>query len=223
MTSPDLIPVPLRSFLHVNVGQALPFSANLSRRERFSVAAAVCWAVLYLGGTPWLDTKWTGKDDIHLLFHQAGSESTRPAARYPSISHTFRSTVPKPKLKSEDRDYSGIQIRHKTLFSLGILLIELCLNSSFAKLRSRVCESPSSTNTAMHTQLSDFEVAQELNDAVYLDAGDAYGYAVQRCLRCEFPGRDVTKDFDHASFRKQFYIGVVAPVQGTFEQQMITS
>ncbi|EHA55776.1 hypothetical protein MGG_07344 [Pyricularia oryzae 70-15] len=44
-----------------------------------------------------------------------------------------------------------------------------------------------------------------------------YGYAVQRCLRFEFPGRDVTKSIQFDQFRHQFFfLCVVAPVQATF-------
>ncbi|KAI6368842.1 hypothetical protein MCOR31_005399 [Pyricularia oryzae] len=46
---------------------------------------------------------------------------------------------------------------------------------------------------------------------------ESYGYAVQRCLRFEFPGRDVTKSIQFDQFRHQFFfLCVFAPVQATF-------
>lgn len=64
--------------------------------------------------------------------------------------------------------------------------------------------------------LEDYAVAEMQTDKVYLEAGYSYGYAVQRCLRCEFPGRDVTKNFQFQQFRMDFFNGVVAPIQATY-------
>ena len=92
---------------------------------------------------------------------------------------------------------------------LSHIPIELCLNTSFHDLRQLF---PGSQTTA----IDDDSIAVVKVDEVYLEAGDAYGYAVQRCLRCEFPGRDITKSFDFAQFRRHFYDGVVAPVQAVY-------
>lgn len=60
-------------------------------------------------------------------------------------------------------------------------------------------------------------MADILVDQVYEDVSEWYGYAVQRCLRFEFPGRDVTKSIQFDQFRHQFFfLCVVAPVQATF-------
>jgi len=66
-------------------------------------------------------------------------------------------------------------------------------------------------------QANNYEIATELIDEIYLKEGELHGDAISRCLRCEFPGRDVTKDFSFQPFRKHFLDGVVAPVQATFE------
>jgi len=225
--SPNLTAISLRSLWNPSSHKGTGPSPSLSRRDRFSIAAAACWAVLYLCQTPWLDKHWAGKDDMHLFFEQASkcSDTARRhnALRFSSVSSTFRTTIPKPNFVSSDNGFLSSQIRHRVLFSLGVLLIELCLNSSFVDLRAKISGESLSVNVVEGEPPDDFEIANELNDRVYLDAGDSYGYAVQRCLRCEFPGRDSTKDFDHATFRKQFYIGVVAPIQATFEQQIVTS
>ena len=51
---------------------------------------------------------------------------------------------------------------------------------------------------------------------IYLDDGQSYEYAVQGCLRCEFPDRYRTKRLEFEQFRKVFFDGVDAPVQATF-------
>jgi hypothetical protein len=115
-------------------------------------------------------------------------------------------------------------IRNRTLFVLGIMLIELCLNRSFQNLKADLLKSQnlsgnSCQNTTPQSLISfeDIGVAYKLVDNVYLDAGDEYGNAVQRCLRCGFDGRVEDQDFKLPQFRKNFFRGVVAPVQATYD------
>jgi len=63
---------------------------------------------------------------------------------------------------------------------------------------------------------SEYDIATVFIDKFYLREGDLYGDAIQRCLRCEFPGPDI-KDFNYKPFRMHFLDGVVAPMQALFE------
>ena len=121
-------------------------------------------------------------------------------------------------IKKEGKECQGVSwnaISHPLHWKYAVIRmlshipIELCLNTSFHDLRQLF---PGSQTTA----IDDDSIAVVKVDEVYLEAGDAYGYAVQRCLRCEFPGRDITKSFDFAQFRRHFYDGVVAPVQAVY-------
>lgn len=87
------------------------------------------------------------------------------------------------------------------------------MNRAFPALRGELQGTPGPTGTVPSTD----EDIDECLEEVYDEAGDEYGYAVQRCLRCEFPGPDRQKTFQHAPFRTHFFRGVVAPVQATFE------
>jgi len=75
------------------------------------------------------------------------------------------------------------------------------------------------STSAEYSALTDYELADRLSDSIYDDAGRSFGYAVQRCLRCEFPGRDSLKRLENEQFRKIFFDGVVAPVQVAYELQ----
>jgi len=107
-------------------------------------------------------------------------------------------------------------IRNRTLFALGILLIELCLNKTFDQLRQESHSDSFGASLGVTSPPDDYEIANAQMQNVYLEAGDFYGYAVQRCLRYEFPGRDVTKTFEFEQFRRDFFSCVVAPVQTTY-------
>ncbi|KAK0736196.1 hypothetical protein B0T21DRAFT_411387 [Apiosordaria backusii] len=193
----------------------------LTRTDRFAVAAAATWAVLYLAGSPWVDTQWSGKDGFRLFTE---SQSHHPKY-YPAISYTFNSAggvhqdTPTNTRVSQFASTEEIKvgiIRNKTLFALGILFIELCLDKSLETLREEFHADSLTSSLGVGARAEDYEVANKYVQSVYLEAGDWYGYAVQRCLRCEFPGRDVTKTFEFEQFRNDFFTGVVAPIQATF-------
>ncbi|OCL12217.1 hypothetical protein AOQ84DRAFT_386279 [Glonium stellatum] len=203
--------MPLRSLLltqQPNSPHHLPPHLALSAKQRYGLAASLAWAVLHLSCTPWLDDAWNGEQvSVFLECPAAGREllSKNPCISYLFETHTTSST-PTPI----DR-FNNNQIRNRILFTLATLLIELCINKSFEELRQQGL-----TGSIATTVHDDFKIAESKIDEVYLQAGNSYGYAVQRCLRCEFPGRDVTKRFDFSTFRRHFYNNVVAPVQATY-------
>ncbi|KAJ3580542.1 hypothetical protein NPX13_g21 [Xylaria arbuscula] len=212
----------LSSFLGLSkVAQQHPTPVLLSRKQRFSIAAAAVWAILYLYGSPWMNEDWGGKEEIQLFVE--GTGAARQLVEYPALECTFKSitrqqsTTRKEKLEVER--FQSSQIRNKELFALGILLIELCLGKTFEQIRqeSQDHSRPSASLGISSSPIDDFEIANRQTDSIYLEAGDLYGYAVQRCLRCEFPGRDVTKTFEFSPFRQNFFNGVVAPIQATYE------
>jgi hypothetical protein len=193
---------------------------GISRVDRLATATAATWAVLLLCGTPWLEQTQLGKQDIELhLSDVDGYETLRPSVA--CFSHTFRSPHVMLDINQEEEQgtYCGQQIRHKTLFSLGILLIELALNTSFEEL----CKEAPDDHTDQ-TRISEdvYTVANEVIEAQTLEfeVGESYTFAVQRCLQCQFLGRSSTMNFSHAEFRRQFYAGVVAPVQATYDGEV---
>lgn len=221
-TSQQMEPASLSSFLGSPKPNKLPRPhVQLSRKQRFSIAAAAVWAILYLCGSPWMGEDWDGKNEIQLFIE--GTGAAQHLAEHPTLVSIFRSALQQQSgsrggSTSEAERFQSSQIRNKELFALGILLIELCLNTTFEQIRQESQEDgrPSAPLGISSSAIDDFEIANRQTDKIYLEAGDSYGYAVQRCLRCEFPGRDVTKTFDFSQFRQSFFNGVVAPVQATY-------
>jgi hypothetical protein len=186
----------------------LPPHVVLSAKQRYGLAAAIAWAILHFSCTPWLSDSWnTEQVKVFLESPASGREflSQNHCISYLFETHTTTSTL------TMAGPFNSNQIRNHTLFSLGILLIELCINKPFDEFRIH-----GPAGTAATSILDDFAIAESKLDEVYNQAGESYGYAVQRCLRCEFPGRDITKNFDFSTFRRHFYNNVVAPVQATY-------
>ena len=203
-------PIPTHQLLqHQLPPHQLPPYLDLSAKKRYGLAAALAWAILHFSCTPWLDDSWDG-DQVNVFLENTTAGKEQHFSRNPYISYLFETHSTSSTLTPADR-FNSNQIRNKTLFALGILLIELCINRSFEEFRQQ-----GDTGSTATTMLDDFKIAESKIDEVYNQAGDSYGYAVQRCLRCEFPGRDITKNFEFSTFRRHFYNNVVAPVQATY-------
>jgi hypothetical protein len=211
--------IPVNSLLSPSNQQIL-FQQSISRKQRFGIAASAAWAVLTLCDSAWLSER-LDEDEIQFILDDGGANIQRESQGNTCVSHRFYLPTAKPIPAAAQ--FQDIQIRNKTLFALGILLIELCLSRPFAELRresqiysQNVSGAGMQQVAVASTALDDYAVAEMQTDKVYREAGYMYGYAVQRCLRCEFPGRDITKNFQFQQFRTNFFSGVVAPIQATY-------
>ena len=210
-------------------------SPSLTRRNRFSLASTAAWSLFYLCETPWIrESDGLKSQDLHILTHTVTKfrDERKPGlVQEPVLSRTF--TNPKgtsnstnvqpndfkndPSSNLSDEMRQNDQIKNKALLALGILLIEVCLNRNFDALRQEIRNM--NISLSQDSMLDDLYVANSFLGKVYDEGGDVYGYAVQRCLRCEFPGRDETKSFAYDDFRGDFYLDVVAPIQEYYESQ----
>jgi hypothetical protein len=211
--------IPVNSLLSPS-NQQIHSQLAISRKERFGIAASVAWAVLVFCDSAWLSEK-LDEDEIQLIIDDGGENSQPESQGNTCVSHRFCPPAATPLPAAAG--FQDSQIRNKTLFALGILLIELCLSRPFTELRresqihSQNLSGAGAQQVAVTaTALDDYAIAEMQTDKVYREAGYMYGYAVQRCLRCEFPGRDVKKNFQHQQFRSNFFSGVVAPIQATY-------
>ena len=169
----------------------------LTRANRLSLALTVAASVLQLYETPWLDEYWS-KDDI--LINQKSSGNLHEQAY---ISKSF----PESTVLPLNHQKSILPVWNITLFTLGIVLIELCLGQSLEKLRTPEDLGESGKATA----LTDIETARRLIDATYEEGGENYGDAVRRCIRCQFDSRET--NLDNEEFRQKVYDGVIAPLE----------
>jgi hypothetical protein len=199
--------VPIKSLLstHEQSAQQKTPYVSLSTKQRYGIAASTAWSVLHLSGSPWLGDNWDEKQaTIFLEKNQGGREIF---SRYPCASYIFLPPESPEQSVANDLNYL---IPNRTIFALGILLIELCINKSFAEIRQTGASVPAAS------LLDDYQAALSKLDEVYSLAGDSYGYAAERCVKFAFQGRDLYKDFSFSQFRQQFHDSVVAPVQATY-------
>lgn len=168
---------------------------------------AVCLAstMLQLHKTPWLGERWSKSD---ILFMRELSESKKPMVRQPFISRAFKSAKSTQVLRPISTPVSGgPMIRNRTVFDLGVLLIELCLRKPLASCRNNEDLSPDGS-VNMYT---DFTTADRIIDQVYSKAGVRYGDAVRRCIRNELDQRECS--LDNENFRHAIFKLVLMPLE----------
>ena len=168
--------------------------------ERLGLALTLASSVLQLYMTPWLQEYWD-KNDIFI--NEACKKNIR--------QHSFvrRKFQAKTAEEVKESPCLPIFIQNKSIFALGIVLIELSLGQSLASMRL-----PEDLENGQPTPWTDLVTANRLLEAVYGQAGTRYGDAVRRCIRCEFDHRNTSLDDD--GFRQAVYDGVVAPLEDDF-------
>jgi hypothetical protein len=206
--SPKIIKaVPLKSLLssYEQPTQQRKTCLPLPAKQRYGIAASIAWSVLHLSGSPWFGDHWDQKQVS--IFFEKNEVGREVLSRHPCASYIFSSpaTLEEPLTN----DFKHL-VPNRIVFALGIFLIELCINKSFAEIRQA---GQDATPTSL---LDDYQAALNNLDEVKRLAGDSYGYAAERCVKSSFQVQDRYKDFDFSLFRQQFHDAVVAPVQATY-------
>ena len=185
--------------------QLIVMSGNLrlSTQGRRKLALTVASSVLQLHDTPWLREDWN-KHDIQVL-EDGGAE----VHKWAFVSQTF--PVPTAIESARQKSESPV-ILNGMIFALGIVLIELCLGRAFESFRNP--QDPLGANGEANS-ITDWCTAQRLLEDVYREAGNRYGDAVRRCIRCDFDQRRTTLEDD--AFRQAVFDGVVTPLQEIVE------
>ncbi|KAK0711814.1 hypothetical protein B0H67DRAFT_491356 [Lasiosphaeris hirsuta] len=185
-------------------------------RHRYGIAAALCWSVLHLGGSPWVGEGWdTWQAKVFSATSAEDSGGPCLMSRYPYVSCLLPSPPPPPSTPA-DRRAGFDDVMRSLVFDLGVLLIELCLKSSFANLRAAYRAAQSGGCETIPGESRAWGV-KGLVEEVRSEIGDNYGDAIERCVKFVFPMSETKRRFENPEFRRAFYETVVAPVQATYE------
>ncbi|KAF2801194.1 hypothetical protein K505DRAFT_412465 [Melanomma pulvis-pyrius CBS 109.77] len=175
------------------------FVSPFTRLDRLRLGVTLASSVLQLHETPWLRKDW-GKQDI--LFIQQRPE---PAYIYkhPFVSRVVQEDQMLTAWGNNESEASSSTntlraVRNRTLFALGVLLIELYYGKALEELRE-----PTDTSGPV----ADWNTADRLVDTLYSEAGFRYASAVRRCIRCDFDCRE--SDLSDDKFKEAVYTGVV--------------
>lgn len=174
-----------------------------SRKSRLILGLKLVSSVLQLNTTRWLTEVWEARD---IYFPQADlKNSGHHILSRPFVRQNFN-TAPYPDPLQQLQNQAGSVIgRNKSLYSLGIVLLEIWHWQTFSTLHS--------SSVSGQTQQEIF-FAYELSEKLFDDAGERYSIAVQRCIRgLDIRGTDLEED----SFRKKVYQDIMGPLEANLK------
>lgn len=145
----------------------------LEKKVRLQLGVELASAVMQFHMTEWLNESWSNQDISFLQKSRnlpGGIEISEPVADKPIVRRIFGQPKSAPLAEPELFQYD------KSLFSLGIVLIELWCERRIDELRE-----PSQTSIPFNDSAV-YDTAQRLVGDIFSTAGDLYGLAVSRCL-----------------------------------------
>ena len=176
---------------------------DFARKQSLILAVKLASSVLQLHATSWLGPCWEGHD-IMFLDQQEGDTDSR-------IERPF---ITKRMVSMESQSSGELSeaalppgVRNHSLFSLGVVLIEIWFGQTMESLRK--CSGVKETQQASTTK--DLTTAIRLLDQIYRQAGDWYGDAVRRCLYCDFDQRNTS--LEENNMKDSVYRGVIVPLR----------
>ncbi|KAK5653256.1 hypothetical protein OQA88_9155 [Cercophora sp. LCS_1] len=171
-------------------------------QEKVCLAYEVASAVLQLNKTPWLPEPLT-KKDVH--FFSGGAWQGYQQAY-------LQRQMPGPTLSNCTTNNSAEEtlVYKKTLFSLGVLLLEIILGSSLESLRKPE-ESVEFPGDELGVIRDSITIHRLLQTQVAL-INPAYKTVIERCVGCGLP-----QGLDEETFREKMYNGVVTELEAILE------
>lgn len=159
--------------------------------------------MLSLRDTPWMQNMWS-KSDITLI-----SKDGKLLSQHPFISQDVKAQVQTVANTSTPSGIAAMLIKNRTLFSLGIILTELCMGKPMDDLHE-----PDELNAdGSKGELSDFQTADRLLriEVISDKFGKRYSDVVRRCIHCELD--EAKKSLEDLGFRKAVYNKVLVELE----------
>ncbi|RFU32259.1 hypothetical protein B7463_g4073, partial [Scytalidium lignicola] len=163
----------------ISLEQILQLARENDWIEKLKLARLLALAVLRFYHTPWLTESWSSKD-VHFLGKDIFSGQNE-LLEYPYLNAKLTITTSNNRqIEPLNYDTSSLAI-NKTLFNLGVVLIELGYDSPFETLRGK-----EACWVGMQSQVTDILIARNLGKQVHRKLNMTYSRLVQKCLDCNF-------------------------------------
>jgi hypothetical protein len=175
---------------------------KLTEADARRLAVPLAAGILRLHNTPWLDQSWDRRK-ISIIRRNGQLLSDHPFA-----SQTFKSAGPAASIGSR-ATVADCVIRNKTLFALGLTLIEMCMDKSMYELHI-----PSELNIdGTKHDLSDLQTASRLLELEEVSNrfGQRWSNVVRRCIYCDL--NQIRTNLDNIGFQQAVYDGVFVELE----------
>lgn len=195
--------VSLEELLLKNARESRP---AFTRRQRLSLAVILANSLLQLHTGPWLHETW-GKKDIYFLQSQDGVIHTT----HPFLICHFNSkqeTSSRPGSDGESRVDRSSNAFNSSLFSLGIVVLELWFNQT---IESQPFRKDFLGPNGQENEYTSFNVAQKWQEFAMEEGGLDLHNPTRRCIYCAFGA--VSQDLEDEELRKAVFSDVVQPLE----------
>lgn len=184
--------------------QELLAQARLGKKERLILGVKLASMLLQLHETPWLADTWRNVD---IRFREKRDGPRSAFIGQPFITKRFLSSTCQSMPLPPDNPTPLREVRNQSTFALGLVLTELWFGKPVDHLRGS--NNPDISNEP--NDIIDFATVESLSDVIYDEAGDWYGDAVRRCIRCEFDQR--SDSLESEGLKEAVHRMVVSPLE----------
>ena len=166
------------------------------------LAVPLAAGVLRLHDTPWLSNTWDNREVS--IFRRNG----KLLADHPFVSSSLR-VAPIPASSLTGPSIAAQIIRNRTLFTLGIMLVEMCMGKPMHELHK---SSELNADGTEH-ELSDYQTATRLLDMEEVSDrfGQRWSNVARRCIYCDL--NQTSTSFDDVGFQQAVYNEVLAELE----------
>lgn len=179
------------------------------------------WNALQLYSTHWLEDHWT-KDNILLVIGPPNTFQSYVTHHFQSLSRRNSRDSNELTLIPSGRDRLTLWVPNEALFTLGIVLIEICYNRSIEEL---AIDAEKDKNGKPHSQTA-FLTAMRLLNEVREHLGLKYASAVRGCLLCNFGRDEIEPDLSSEQFQTSVWQHIIKPLEdvaGSFSRSAPTA
>jgi hypothetical protein len=168
--------------------------------EKLRLARLLTLAVLRFQATPWLAGSWSSNDISFYSASERPQHDTSLTSPHLNVRLSHDTSSIAGQITRPDSNASSIS-PNPTLFSLGVVLIELGYDAPLHALRQE-----EDLKGGASTQFTDFFTVTRLSKLVSKRLNSRYGKLVQRCLACNF---GVGTELDSPDLQSAVVVNVV--------------
>lgn len=175
---------------------------NWTNADARRLAVPLAAGVLRLHDTPWISKTWDNRQIS--IFRRNG----KLLADHPFVSIGL-APASSPHSIAPDTPMTSRIIRNHTLFNLGIVLIEMCMEKPMHELRI-----PSELNAdGTEHELSDYHTATRLLEMEEVSGrfGQRWSNVARRCIYCDL--NQARTSFEDPGFQRAVYSDVLAELE----------
>ncbi len=167
--------------------------------EKLNIAKLLALAVLQYHSTPWMVANWRSRDVVFLNVQDFAQDPLQTPYLKSKVS--MGKGVAKQQVSMIQRPQSPAnpqEIWNQTIYSLGVMLLELAYDAPLADLRTPA-DGRQDANL-MH------RAAARLKDSVWRKLGTKYADVVKICMHCAL---EPSNDLDSGDLQERFFDEVV--------------